>query len=247
MVRQRPLQEKAFSMRILLAIGTLALVSSPLGGRAETPAVREWISPNLRTYLQQRAGEFEQISTARKTELDRIAKYVKVRIDAGQTARLTFICTHNSRRSQMSQVWAATAAAQYGIAPLESFSGGTETTAMNPRTVAVLQRAGLQIDKPTAGQNPRYLVRFQQADPPLVCFSKVYHEDQNPTSNFCAVMTCSQADQNCPLVKGCALRVALPFDDPKNADDTPEEAKTYDGSCALICREMLYIFSRVKS
>jgi arsenate reductase len=37
-------------------------------------------------------------------------------------------------------------------------------------------------------------------------------------------MTCSEADKNCPIVLGALDRISLPYNDPKEADGTPEEA-----------------------
>jgi len=203
--------------------------------------------PAVERYVDQRCQEFDQISSDRKTQLKKIALYVKDRIAAGQPAKLTFICTHNSRRSHMCQIWAATAAAHYDVAGVESYSGGTETTAFNPRAVAAIERAGLKIEKTNDRDNPRFAVRFQESDEPLICFSKVYSAPPNPKEGFCAVMTCSQADRTCPYVDGCLLRVAIPYDDPKVADNTPQEASKYDERCAQISREMLYLFSQVRN
>jgi protein-tyrosine-phosphatase len=199
----------------------------------------------VRSYLEQRAKEFSQIPDERKSELQKVAEFVKSRIESDEPARLTFICTHNSRRSHMAQIWAATASSFYGIGGVETYSGGTEATAFNPRAIAAIERAGLRVQKVEEGKNPRYAVSYQNTDKPLVCFSKVYNEAPNPKENFCAVMTCTQAEKNCPNVAGSSLRVGVLFDDPKVADDTPEEAAKYDERCQQICREMLYLFSQV--
>jgi len=203
------------------------------------------LSPDLRKYVDQRGDEFDQIPRDRREQLEKIADYVKGQVKSAQPIKLTFICTHNSRRSHMSQIWAAIAAQYYGVAGVETFSGGTEATAFNPRAVAALKRAGVKVEKKDDEANPRYEVSSGGSAPPLICFSKVYNESPNPEKGFCAVMTCTQADQKCPLVKGCVLRVSLPFDDPKVADNTPEEASKYDERCSQISREMLYLFSRV--
>jgi arsenate reductase len=210
------------------------------------------LSPPLRSYLGTRTKEFDQIPAERKTQLKTLALYVQKRIQVSQPARLTFICTHNSRRSHISQIWAVAAARYYGVDSVEAFSGGTEATAFNPRAVAALRRAGLNIAKIEGGdnikdaKNARYEVRFLDAGDPLICYSKVYDEVPNPKQDFCAVMCCSQADMNCPTVKGSSLRVALPYEDPKVADNLPEEAMTYDARCQEICREMAYLFSQVE-
>lgn len=163
--------------------------------------------------------------------------------------RLTFICTQNSRRSHLAQLWAAIAADEYAVENVTTFSGGTEATAFNPRAVAALRRVGVVIPEPETSSNPRYEVRFSESSPrtPETCFSKVYDEAPNPQDGFCAVMTCTQADEACPYVPGADKRLALPYVDPKAADDTPQEAATYDERCEQIAREMLYVFSEVKS
>lgn len=202
------------------------------------------LRPALRTYAGQRAGEFGQIPDERKEQLQQVADYVRARVDAGQPARLTFICTHNSRRSHLAQVWAQTAAAHYGVPHVATFSGGTEATAFNPRAVAALRRAGFNIPDPAAAPNPRYRVSFSEGAEPLVCFSKVYSDAPNPAADFCAVMTCSDADENCPMVAGAAGRIAIPYEDPKAFDGTEQEAAKYDERSRQIAREMLYLMSR---
>ncbi len=231
------------SLVLLVVLTAAVLAGEPSAGKVE-------IYPEVRTYLQTRAGEFDQISNEHKVQLKAVALYIKGRAKANQPVRVTFICTHNSRRSHLSQVWSATAASYYGVNNVETFSGGTEATAFNPRAIEAIKRAGLKVEKAAdknaeAKGNPRYAVRFQDTQQPLICFSKVYNEAPNPKANFCAVLTCSKADQECPLVNGSSLRVAIPFDDPKVADNTPEEAAKYDERCAQVCREMLYLFSQV--
>jgi hypothetical protein len=66
-----------------------------------------------------------------------------------------------------------------------------------------------------------------------------------PQQNFAAVMTCSHADASCPLVMGASVRVAIPYEDPKAADGTPEETALYDARSKQIATEMLFLFSRV--
>ncbi len=227
-----------WGMLLSMGIGAFCL--------ADTSASEESkFDPQIRDYLADRAAEFDQIPAERKTQLEELALFVKSRIEAGESARLTFICTHNSRRSQMAQVWAAAAAQYYGVKGVETFSGGTEATAFNPRTVAALKRAGLNIEKVERSLNPHYAVSYQETGEPLICFSKVYDQSPNPETDFCAVMTCSQADKSCPMVKGSSERIAVPYDDPKVADDTPQEAEAYDTRCQQICREMLYVMSKV--
>lgn len=200
------------------------------------------ILPALKTYAQGLTKEFDQISTERKTNLARLAEWIKGEKQNNRPVKLTFICTHNSRRSHMGQIWAATAAAYYGIDGIETFSGGTEATAFNPRAVAAIQRAGFIIENP-GGNNPVYRVHPGEGDAGFECFSKKFDDPANPQKDFAAIMTCSEADADCPVISGATYRLPLTYNDPKEADGTPYEAARYDERCRQIGREMMYVFS----
>lgn len=202
------------------------------------------MNPALKTYIESFEEENTLIPQERKELLARLATYIREKMEQQQTVNLNFICTHNSRRSQLSQVWAATAASWYGLDSIRTFSGGTEATAFNLRAVDALQRAGFQIERP-GGENPHYLLSFSEAAEPLECFSKVYDDPVNPDKGFAAVMTCSDADENCPFIPGVELRLPLTYNDPKEADDTPEETATYDERTRQIGRELFYMMQLV--
>jgi arsenate reductase (thioredoxin) len=188
----------------------------------------------------------DDIPQARRDKLDQLAAFVRSRRSVGAAARLTFICTGNSRRSHLGQLWAAAAAHFYGIDSVETYSGGTEPSAFNPRTIAAVVRAGFVVEPPQqAGDNPHYRVTYAPDAPAIAAFSKRFDDASNPHTDFAAVMTCTEADQGCPFVPGAALRVSLPYDDPKIADDTPEEAQRYDERSQQIATEMLYLFAKV--
>jgi hypothetical protein len=191
------------------------------------------------------ARSMEAIPSGRRDKLGGIARYVKERIAGGGDARLTFICTHNSRRSHMAQIWAQALAFHFGIERVYAFSGGTEATAFNPRAVAALRRCGFRIDKTGESENPTYHVRYSDNGPVIEAFSKVFDSPPNPRDGFCAVMTCSDADANCPFVAGASERVSIPYDDPKDFDGTGREALEYDERCRKISGEMMYLFSLV--
>lgn len=200
----------------------------------------------LQVTIRRALDRVEAIAPERRALLDQIASYVSSKGRAGEEPRLTFICTHNSRRSQMGQLWAAAAAAHFGVDGVKTFSGGTEVTAFNPRAVAAMRRAGFAFEEGAgADANPHYLVRFSDDAPPLECFSKVYDDPFNPLEGFAALMTCGEADEACPVVYGAVARVALRYFDPKAADDTPREAGAYDERSDQIATEMLYAFSKV--
>lgn len=199
----------------------------------------------LRPFVVRVANSVESVPEERKQVLSTLADYIVKRVDSGQKAQLVFICTHNSRRSQFSQVLCETAAAYYDVSGLEVYSGGTEATACNVRTVRALRRAGFSIVATTSDDNPVYLAQYSESKQPLRLFSKVYSADTNPQSKFAAVMCCADADKNCPLVAGCDVRFLVNYDDPKIADNTPQEAERYDERCLQIAREMFFLMSEV--
>jgi protein-tyrosine-phosphatase len=201
--------------------------------------------PALAASLASLETGMDAIPSDRKDQLDKVAAFVRTKRAAGGTARLVFICTHNSRRSQMGELWAAAAAAYYGIDHVESFSGGLEVTAFNARAIAAVERAGFQVANP-GGDNPHVKVTYAVDRPALELFSKKYSDPFNPQQDFAALMTCSHADAACPLVIGASARISIPYDDPKESDGKPEETATYDARSKQIATEMLFVFSRVR-
>lgn len=198
----------------------------------------------LHDYIAARQGEAERVDAPRRAALDRLAIDLAERLRRGRLL-LTFICTHNSRRSHLAQIWAQVAARRFHLSAIETFSSGTEATAFDRRAVAALERAGFQVTITEPGRNPVYAVRANGDAAPMLCFSKKFGEPPNPQSGFVAVMTCSSADAACPVVSGAAARVVLEYEDPKAFDGTAREAQAYDERCAQIAREMLYLFERV--
>jgi arsenate reductase len=200
----------------------------------------------LRPQVSRLIAEFDQIPAERIAVLDEAAAFIRTQVEAGKPANLTFICTHNSRRSHLSQIWTQTAAAYYGIDAIHTYSGGTEFTACNIRTVRALRRAGFSVADSTGGENPVYLIQYAENREPVKAFSKVYNCGSNPQRDFAAMICCSHADQNCPVVLGAAARFPIHYVDPKASDGTELEAATYDARCHQIAREMFYLVSRAK-
>ncbi|MFM1833569.1 MAG: Protein ArsC [Planctomycetota bacterium] len=223
---------------VLLLIGLLPAVSVPRPAATPTPLL-----PALESYLDAREAEFDRISDDRQAVLQPLATWIAEARAAGRPIDLVFVCTHNSRRSHMAQLWAKAAAAREGI-ELTTWSGGTEATAFNPRAVAAMSRAGFEITRTTGNANPIYHVRLGNDLPTQTCFSKPYSAAPNPTAGIAAVMVCGDADRRCPIVPGASARVAIPFVDPKVSDGTPEEAATYDERSAQIAREMLWVMTQ---
>ncbi len=184
-----------------------------------------------------------EISSERKSALGMLTAYCQAQLDASKALRLNFICTHNSRRSQFSQVWAQVAAHAYNI-PLESFSGGVEVTAFNERAIASLKRFGFQISS-EGSDNPYHQVSYSRDTAPILAYSKLYDHASNPKQGFAAVMTCSDADENCPFIPGAAARIPLRYEDPKAYDNTPLETEKYDERSLQIASELFYVFDQI--
>jgi arsenate reductase (thioredoxin) len=182
---------------------------------------------------------FAEIPEGRKKLLEQLGGYIARKRREGLPANVIVICTHNSRRSHIGQLWLWAAAQWYGIGGVHTFSGGTEATAFNHRSVAALQRAGFPLRKRTEGSNPVYALNTGDGDEQSL-FSKKFSEAPNPQKAFAAVMVCSEADAGCPFVPGADGRFSIPYHDPKDFDDTPEETAAYDERVRQMGREMFY-------
>lgn len=181
----------------------------------------------------------------RQQKLIEIAEILQEQLDENGFLNLHFICTHNSRRSQFAQAWSH-ALAQERHLPISSFSGGVEVTACNSRTVEALKRAGFEISNPVPNENPHYVIQWKSGTP-LTLFSKLFDDKANPKSDFFALMTCSDADDNCPFIPGTRQRIPLRYKDPKYADDTPEESTAYDLCSNTIKTEIQFIFDQLNA
>lgn len=200
----------------------------------------------LETYVLQLISTFDLIPEERKKILTRMASDIISQLISNEQVKLIFICTHNSRRSHMSQIWTQAASHYYAIQGIMTYSGGTEATAFNPRAVSAMKRAGFEIKVLKEGANPVYAMGFAKDAPPIEAFSKKYDDEINPQKNFVAIMTCSEADQNCPFIPGASFRIPVPYDDPKEYDSTPQEEAKYDERCYQIAREMFFMMSKVQ-
>ena len=186
------------------------------------------------------------VSEERKVVLKPLADYIQNKVNANEEIRLNFICTHNSRRSHLSQIWAQTMAFQFGIKNVFCYSGGTEATAMFPKVAETLTNQGFEIQKISQEQNSVYAVKFDENQHPIIGFSKTYFDDFNPKSNFAAIMTCTNADEGCPMVFGAEDRFPIKYDDPKAFDDTELMNEKYAERSLQIASELYFVFSQIK-
>jgi arsenate reductase len=187
-----------------------------------------------------------QISNERKIVLQPLVDFIQEKVSANKTINLNFICTHNSRRSHLSQVWAQVAAHYFNVKNVYCYSGGTEATAMFPMAAKALELAGLKINNLSDGDNPVYSIKYAENEHPIIAFSKTYDSEFNPKSEFAAIMTCNNADVGCPFIPGAEKRIPVKYDDPKAFDNTPQQAKKYTERSNQIASEMLYVFSQIK-
>lgn len=178
--------------------------------------------------------------------LSPLVEYIQNKVDANEEIRLNFICTHNSRRSHLSQIWAQTMAFHFGIKNVFCYSGGTEATALFPKVAETLTHQGFQIEKVSQEENPVYAVKFDGNEHPIIGFSKTYFDDFNPKSNFAAIMTCSNADEGCPMVFGAEARFPIKYDDPKAFDGTEVMNEKYAERSLQIASELYFVFSQIK-
>ncbi|GAB4146811.1 MAG: hypothetical protein Fur0037_14900 [Planctomycetota bacterium] len=202
--------------------------------------------PSLRApladYIARLPPDDEVRKSARREALAELRDAIGEALASEGHADLLFLCTANSRRSQLGQVWAAVAARETGVEGVRAWSGGTRATSFDPRAAAALERAGFEIEPEPEGDNPRRALRARDGGEPIVCWSKVHTEPPNPREGFIAVVMCSSADADCPIVPGARRRIAMPYDDPKDSDGTPGERDAYDRACREIAGELFFVF-----
>jgi len=189
---------------------------------------------------------FRLISEKRKSILQPLIDFIQYKTNLQKKVQLNFICTHNSRRSHLSQVWAQTLAQYYNITNVVCFSGGTEATAMFPMVVKTLKQSGFDIKIKEESANPVYQIEYAKNTAPISCFSKTYDDAFNPQSKFAAILTCSNADEDCPFIAGTEKRIPITFDDPKEFDNSPLQEAKYLERSLQIATELKYVFSQIK-
>jgi protein-tyrosine phosphatase/arsenate reductase len=191
--------------------------------------------------------KFDEIPDERKLILNNISNYISQKNAANEEINLVYMCTHNSRRSHFGQLAAVVAASFYKVKNVKSFSGGTEVTSFNQNAIKALQNIGFEIStkKPNAN-NPWYKVAYNKANFQL-CYSKLFDDKSIPQNNFIAIMTCSEAEQNCPFIAGATMRIATTYKDPKEADNTDQAPLIYEERLKQILTETLYAFSKINS
>jgi len=189
----------------------------------------------------------EKISAERKFDLDLLVQAMyELHKNCGEIS-VNVICTHNSRRSQVAQLWFIMAAHHFDVPCLKAYSGGTEVTAFNDRMVKALQSHEIDLSEISGGTNPVYALHIAGAEKSAhQFFSKTYDDPVNPAKEYIALIVCDSADEKCPIVVGASHRLFIPYVDPKQADDTDQESHVYRAKVEEIGIEILYTIEQLK-
>lgn len=188
----------------------------------------------------------ETVSTERKEVLNKLADAINQSYAQCGSVKLNFICTHNSRRSIFSQVWASVISEYLQLPSIEVYSGGTEVTKVFPQVIKTLKEQGVTIFSEDKSENPKFQFKSPQHKKEVLLFSKLYNDEANPSENFIAVMTCNSADADCPFIPGAFKRISTPFVDPKFSDGSDKMDKIYEQTSVEIATELMYVLNKVK-
>ncbi|SKB44387.1 arsenate-mycothiol transferase ArsC [Maribacter arcticus] len=189
----------------------------------------------------------DNVTNERRKILKPLIDFIQSKAATNQEIRINFICTHNSRRSHLSQVWSQTMAHYFDIKNVFCYSGGTEATSLFPMAAETLRNSGFQIKTISKNENPVYSIKYADNEHPVIGFSKKLDDDFNPRSEFAAIMTCDSANDACPFVPGAEIRIPITFKDPKAFDNTPQQAEKYKERSLQIATELFYVFSQINS
>ena len=182
-----------------------------------------------------------RVDPTRRPALRSCAAAIARQLDARGEVSVVAVCTHNSRRSQLAEVWLAVASAAAGLGGVSVCSGGSDPVAVAPGAIAVLRERGFRVEADTADANPRLRVRGHGIEREL--YAKPLGEAVAgvPLRGGVALMVCAAADAACPPVPQVGYRARLPFADPRHADGTPGEAAAYRAASDRIEAEMRWL------
>jgi hypothetical protein len=231
-------------MKTTIKIITIAICLAFVSSFTNGPKIK--FAKKLSVYCKTLPDDFDKISEERKKDIIEMGDYIIEKRSENKKCNLLFVCTSNSRRSHMAQIWAYTASLYYGVDSIFTFSGGTEATKVNINAINAIRRCGFSASTTNESNNPIWTIGFGTSTGQFPIFSKKYTHSQNPKAHFCAFMVCAEADKSCPVVDGADIRIALPYDDPKHFDNTPSQDQKYDERCHQIATEMFFMFDYVK-
>ncbi len=226
----------------------LILTSFLVSGQKDQPMIQNSPFPSITKHLKSISMDGKSIDTIHEKAQKELAKVIAEQYQPGKELSIILVCTGNSRRSMMGAAMGNASAAYHGLGDLRFYSGGTESSAFNSRSIRALKEIGFQIETngekakpgPKGDDNFCYQVSWENNQRwNCVEYSKHYSDPKNPQKDFIALMVCDEADGACPEVLGAKKRIALPFSDPKAFDGKPEEAAKYSERRDDIGRFML--------
>ena len=221
---------------------------------ADVPESRKSLNPRVAAHADMLTTSFDMIDETHREAGEKLVDWIVKNYKPGQPLHVTVICTGNSRRSILGATMGNIAAAYYGMPEIRFHSGGTAPSAFNPRAIAALKEIGVEVE-PTGKEAPRgepktanpiYVVRWGSGMEATE-FSKTYFDARNPQQGFAALMVCGEADAACPFVKGAAVRISMPYLDPKIYDDSTYESQKYAERRDDIGRLMLCVMMQVRN
>jgi hypothetical protein len=227
---------------------------------ASVPESRKRLLPGIRDHADRLTTSLDMIDEPHRLAGRKLADWIAENHRPSRPLDILVVCTGNSRRSILGATMGNIAAAYYGLPEVCFHSGGTAPSAFNVRTVRALQEIGVEIEstgkEAPRGEpktaNPVYHVRWGSTggtgEMPFEAteFSKRYDDPANPQQGFAALMVCGEADAACPFVKGAALRVSMPYLDPKIYDGGAYEAAKYAERRDDIGRLMLSVIMQAR-
>ncbi len=248
------LMEESTFERLAGSDGTLddAEVSKALD--AEIPESRKRLLPGVAAHADLLTTSFDLIDGPHRAAAQTLADWIVKNYKAGQPLHVTTVCTGNSRRSILGATLGNIAAAYFGMPEIQFHSGGTAPTAINSRAISSLKAIGVAVE-PTGREAPRgdlktanpiYTVRWGDGLKTIE-FSKVYSDPSNPQDHFAALMVCGEADAACPFVRGAAVRISMPYLDPKIYDHSAYETLKYAERRDDLGRLMLSVMMQVRN
>ncbi len=203
------------------------------------------MNSEIKKYIQKVVIDLGKIPQKRKKILLEIVSYIKQNYLIEDRSNIIFICTHNSRRSQLAQCWLSVSCRYYNLNKINTFSGGLEITSLNSNALNALKRSGFIVNHIDTKDNI-YLLKTSKKNKGQTLYSKKHDSKNNPQRKFLAIITCSDANKQCPVVRGADKKIFLPYHDPRISDGSGLEKTTYDQSCFNIAQEMFYIMKKVK-
>ena len=117
--------------------------------------------------------------------------------ESGNRARVLFLCTHNSARSQMAEGLLRHLAGDR----FEVMSAGTEATHVRPLAIRAMGEIGVDISSQESKTLERYL--------------------REPFDYVITV--CDDANEACPFFPGAGKRLHWTFEDPSRAEGSEED------------------------